>query len=73
MLPAYTTLIFSRTEHDPPETYDPADINQDGLVNGADLALVLVAWGTSGPDADINEDGTVNGADLALILVAWTG
>ena len=73
VLPAYTALVFSRTEHNPPEPYVRADINQDGLVNGADLALVLVEWGTDGPAADINEDAIVNGADLALILVAWTG
>jgi hypothetical protein len=72
VLPAYTALVFSRTEHNPPDPFDPADINRDGLVNGADLALVLVAWGTDGPDGDINKDGLVNGADLALILVAWT-
>jgi len=55
------------------------DLNGDGLVNGADLALLLGAWGASWtpPEppvpSDINGDGTVGGADLALLLGAWTG
>lgn len=52
----------------------PADLNCDGAVNGADLGLLLAAWGTcSGCGADINGDGTVDGADLGLLLAAWTG
>lgn len=50
---------------------DPADLNHDGIVNGADLAILLGAWGGSGP-ADLNHDGIVNGADLAILLGAWS-
>ncbi|MFG0275025.1 MAG: FG-GAP-like repeat-containing protein [Phycisphaerales bacterium] len=50
----------------------PADLNGDGVVDGADLGLLLGAWGTPGPAADLNEDGTVDGADLGLLLGAWT-
>lgn len=50
----------------------PGDINLDGVVDGADLGLVLSAWGGNGADgADLNFDGTVNGADLGLLLAAW--
>ncbi len=49
------------------------DLNKDGAVNGADLGLLLAAWGTNDPIADLNGDGTVNGADLGLLLGAWTG
>ncbi len=49
------------------------DLNGDNAVNGADLAIVLGAWGTcSGCPADINLDGTVNGIDLAIVLGHWT-
>lgn len=50
----------------------PADQNNDGVVNGADLGLLLGAWGPC-PNcrADINIDGVVNGADLGLLLGAW--
>jgi len=50
----------------------PADLNNDGQVNGADLGLLLGAWGVcSGCAADLNADGQVNGADLGLLLGAW--
>ncbi|HMN96053.1 MAG TPA: multiheme c-type cytochrome [Phycisphaerales bacterium] len=49
---------------------NPADLNGDGVVDGADLGLLLGAWGTPGP-GDINGDGIVDGADLGLLLGAW--
>ena len=52
------------------------DLNQDHVVNGADLGLLLGAWGvcpggTPGCLGDLNNDGVVNGADLGLLLGAW--
>ncbi|MFG0257733.1 MAG: autotransporter-associated beta strand repeat-containing protein [Phycisphaerales bacterium JB043] len=47
-----------------------ADLNGDSLVDGADLGLLLGAWGGAG-SADLNSDGTVNGSDLGLLLGAW--
>lgn len=49
----------------------PADLNGDGLVNAADLAQLLSAWGSADPSADFNHDGVVNSADLATLLVSW--
>ena len=49
----------------------PGDVNGDGIVDGADLARVLGAWGTNAAGADLNGDGTVNGADLAIVLANW--
>jgi len=49
---------------------NPADLNGDGVVDGADLAALLIQWGTNGP-ADLNNDGVVNGADLATLLTNW--
>jgi len=50
------------------------DLNGDGIVNGADLALVLGSWGAcQACVADIDESGVVDGADLAIVLGAWTG
>lgn len=48
------------------------DLNDDGQITGADLALVLAGWGGTG-DADFNSDGIVNGGDLAIVLANWTG
>ncbi|HMN96824.1 MAG TPA: hypothetical protein PKC43_07255 [Phycisphaerales bacterium] len=47
------------------------DLNGDGLVNGADLGLLLGSFGSSSPTADLNCDGIVNGADLGLMLGVW--
>ena len=49
---------------------DP-DFNNDGLVNGADLAFILAFWGTNDPDVDLNGDGMVTAADLGILLGAW--
>jgi len=48
------------------------DLNQDGVVGGADLAVMLAAWATSGSPADLDLDGEVGGADLARLLANWT-
>ncbi|MFG0275704.1 MAG: hypothetical protein ACF8QF_11665 [Phycisphaerales bacterium] len=51
----------------------PADLNGDGAVDGADLGLLLGAWGAAGGPADLNGDNMVDGGDLGLLLGAWTG
>jgi hypothetical protein len=52
----------------------PEDLNDDGKVDGADLGVMLGAWGPcNGCNADVDCDGTVGGADLARVLGAWTG
>jgi len=48
----------------------PADLDDDGDIDGTDLANLLAQWGTSG-SADINGDGTVNAVDLSSVLAAW--
>lgn len=50
------------------------DLNGDGVVNGADLGLLLAQWGPCAAScgADFNGDGIVDGADLGALLGAWT-
>jgi hypothetical protein len=53
---------------------NPGDLNNDGHVNGVDLAIVLNNWGICGSGAcpaDIDRDGLVNGVDLAIVLSNW--
>lgn len=51
---------------------NPADLNGDGIVNGADLGFLLSDWGScAGCPADLNDDGRVSGADLGMLLAAW--
>jgi hypothetical protein len=50
------------------------DLNNDGQVNGVDLAIILNNWGICGLGtcpADIDRDGLVNGVDLAIVLSNW--
>lgn len=47
------------------------DLNCDGSVNAADLAILLGSWGGAATAADINCSGAVDAADLALLLGAW--
>lgn len=47
------------------------DTTLDGNVNGADLAGLLGAWGTSNPTFDFTPDGIVDAADLSIMLGAW--
>ena len=47
-------------------------MNCDWVADGADLALVLAAWGSTASNiADIDEDGVVSGNDLAIVLAGW--
>lgn len=80
-LPTYITVeaqLFIPSEDDtnengiPDECESPADLNGDLVVDAADLALLLGAWGPNpGNPADINGDGVVNASDLALLLGTW--
>jgi hypothetical protein len=51
-----------------------ADLTNDCTVDGADLAVLLEAWGPrrAGHPADLDGDGKVGGADLGLLLARWT-
>jgi hypothetical protein len=52
----------------------PGDLDGDGSVGGADLGLLLGAWGACPGTpclGDLNLDGEVNGADLGLLLGQW--
>lgn len=47
------------------------DLDQNGSVGSADLAILLGAWGSSGP-GDLNGNGTVGSEDIAILLGAWS-
>ncbi|MEY3144137.1 MAG: hypothetical protein RLY21_2630 [Planctomycetota bacterium] len=56
------------------------DLNLDGAVGAADLAMLLAAWGACAePDpangfcvTDLNSDGAIGPQDLAQLLAAWS-
>lgn len=46
----------------------PGDVNDDGVVDMADLTAVFLSFGTMDFNADANSDGVVNMADVNLVL-----
>ncbi len=49
------------------------DVNGDGVINTADLGLMLGDFGSGDPESDLNCDGSVNTADLGLLLNEFGG
>jgi hypothetical protein len=51
----------------------PSDLDGSGVVDGADLAVLLELWAcvTDCGLADLNADGIVNGYDLTLLVANW--
>ncbi|HEY4313398.1 MAG TPA: dockerin type I domain-containing protein [Pirellulales bacterium] len=56
-----------------PTTSLTGDVNNDGIVNGQDLALVSSSWLQAGANlaSDVNHDGIVNAQDIALVSSNW--
>ncbi|MFM7133833.1 MAG: hypothetical protein ACKO0W_05895 [Planctomycetota bacterium] len=50
-----------------------ADVFENGVVDAADLGILLSSWGLSGSAGagDLNHDGLVNALDLAELLSSW--
>jgi glucose/arabinose dehydrogenase len=48
----------------------PGDLNGDGIVNGADITIILSCWGTN--CGDLNGDSTTDGQDMTVVLSNWT-
>jgi hypothetical protein len=49
----------------------PADFNEDGGVDGADVDAFFVSWEDGQCDADVNADGGVDGDDIQRFFAAW--
>lgn len=51
-----------------------ADLDGNGSVDGADLAMLLSAWGACPGECafDLDWDGIVNASDLATLLAGWS-
>jgi hypothetical protein len=60
-----------RFEFETVTTPCPADYNEDGFVNGADLGIFLGAWGSAPCKSDLTGDGQCTGADLGVLLGFW--
>ena len=49
----------------------PADFNQDGGVDGADVSAYFIAWEQGANEADVNQDGGVDGSDIEFFFTVW--
>lgn len=57
----------------------PSDLNGDTIVDGGDLAILLLNWGLFGDPrkgggnlaADLDHNGVVDGLDLGMLLLNW--
>ena len=49
----------------------PADFNNDGGVDGADVESFFVAWEAGDTSSDVNADGGVDGGDVETFYRAW--
>jgi hypothetical protein len=47
------------------------DLNNDGEIDGQDMAILLSRWGTNDADADLNDDGVVDVADITTLQSNW--
>jgi hypothetical protein len=49
------------------------DLFRNGVINGADLGILLSEWGSANANtvSDINRDGRVDGSDLGTLLAFW--
>jgi hypothetical protein len=48
-----------------------ADYNQDGGVDGGDIAAFFPDWEASASCADVNQDGGVDGGDIEAFFAVW--
>lgn len=49
----------------------PADYNEDGGVDGADVDAFFADWEQGLPCADVSGDGGVDGSDVAYFFIFW--
>ncbi|MBS0196922.1 MAG: hypothetical protein JSR77_09200 [Planctomycetes bacterium] len=49
----------------------PADFNQDGGIDGADVEAFFTSWELGDSSADFNHDGGVDGADVEAFFMNW--
>lgn len=48
-----------------------SDVDCSGMVDAADLGLVIGAWATANRQYDLNGDENVDGTDLGVLFASW--
>lgn len=57
------------TTCDPTMSFEHADLNYDGIVSAADLAIIHAAMGSC--EGDLDGNGFVDGGDVGILIGAW--
>lgn len=65
------TNLANTTMSGPWTASNPYDLDGDGLVGAADIAILLNQWGAAGT-ADFNGNGVVDAPDLSVLLSNWS-
>ncbi len=55
----------------PEDSHCVYDLSGSGVVDHADLAVILAFWGAPGSPADLTQDLNVNARDIAELLSTW--
>jgi hypothetical protein len=63
---AYSLVVYSQGD---PVSQIASDLDGSCLVDGGDVALLLLDMGTTGGPADLDGDGWVTNSDLAFLLM----
>ncbi|MCB9838724.1 MAG: hypothetical protein H6813_05245 [Phycisphaeraceae bacterium] len=67
----HDNAIFSPHPTFSPGSLITPDLNNDGIVDTADLGILLGSFGSNNPAADVNGDGVVDTADLGILIGAF--
>ncbi len=81
VLPVAAVIVVAGTGAAPPTVQhsfvealllERGDLDRDGVVDGADIGLLLLEWGGPGEGGgDLDGSGVVDGGDLGLLLLNW--
>ena len=65
------SMLTVRIEMTTPTVACNADFNNNGIVDVADILVLIADWGSTDPAHDLDSDGIVNVADLLIMIAAW--
>lgn len=68
----FKTWTFTFGDFDGDPVAPSPDLNGDGVVDGADVTILLGNWGSPGI-GDLDGSGLVDGGDVTILLGAWGG
>lgn len=57
--------------YESPSDWERSNFNDDDVVGGSDLGVLLGDWITDTGAGDVDGDGDVDGSDLGILLGAW--